>query len=328
MSLTDPCLSYVYSEGYRPLAGLVAMVSVLVVVAIESCLAAKGAGHSHSHEMFDEPGSEEAIGERGYGLAPGGIELRNNESSQRLVAKAAPLPQSPSPLAPTNNANASRGTGADVFDDDDDSDLEGGIELTGSELRGLTQEDPQEGHQASKLILSSSNTGQISDEERRKLQLQCFLLEAGIVFHSVFIGMSLSVATGPNFVVFLIAICFHQCFEGIALGSRIVGIQHPRSSWTPWGMVLVFGLTTPVGQAIGLYFHTRFDPLSQEGLLIVGFTNAISSGLLLFAGIHQLLAQDFLSEKSFRALRGWRRVFAFVAVIAGSALMAGVGAIA
>ena len=49
--------------------------------------------------------------------------------------------------------------------------------------------------------------------------LQCLLLEAGILFHSVFIGMAVSVATGPPFVVFLVAIAFHQTFEGLALGS-------------------------------------------------------------------------------------------------------------
>ena len=58
-------------------------------------------------------------------------------------------------------------------------------------------------------------------EEQKRLLLQCVLLEAGILFHSVFIGMALSVATGPTFAVFLVAIAFHQSFEGLALGSRI-----------------------------------------------------------------------------------------------------------
>lgn len=48
------------------------------------------------------------------------------------------------------------------------------------------------------------------EQERKKSMLQVFMLEVGILFHSVFIGMALSVATGGDFVVLLIAIAFHR----------------------------------------------------------------------------------------------------------------------
>jgi zinc transporter ZupT len=165
-------------------------------------------------------------------------------------------------------------------------------------------------------------------EEQKRLMLQCLLLEAGILFHSVFIGMAISVATGPPFVVFLVAIAFHQTFEGFALGSRIAALHFPKSSPRPWLMVLAYGTTTPIGQAIGLVVHNFYDPMSQTGLLMVGFMNAISSGLLLFAGLVQLLAEDFLTEKSYKTLHGRRRVNASLAVGGGAALMALVGAFA
>lgn len=119
-----------------------------------------------------------------------------------------------------------------------------------------------------------------------------------------------------------------ESFEGLALGTRIAALHFPRSSPRPWLMVLAFGTTTPIGQAIGLFVHRFYDPQSQTGLLMVGVMNAISSGLLLFAGLVQLLAEDFLTEKSYRALRGKRRVHAFLAVAAGATLMAAVGAFA
>ena len=53
------------------------------------------------------------------------------------------------------------------------------------------------------------------DQKRQKLLLQCVLLEVGILFHSVFIGMALAVATGNDFIVLLLAIIFHQTFEGV-----------------------------------------------------------------------------------------------------------------
>jgi hypothetical protein len=48
------------------------------------------------------------------------------------------------------------------------------------------------------------------DQKRKKDQLQCILLEMGILFHSVFIGMALSVSIGNDFIVLLIAIIFHR----------------------------------------------------------------------------------------------------------------------
>jgi zinc transporter ZupT len=161
--------------------------------------------------------------------------------------------------------------------------------------------------------------------------LQVLLLEAGILFHSIFIGMAVSVATGTSFIVLLIAICFHQTFEGFALGSRIASlIPHlfSPSSPKPWLMALAYGTTTPIGQAIGIWMHGLYDPLSKVGLLMVGVTNAISSGLLLFAGLVQLIAEDFLSERSYDELKGWRRIEACAAVGLGGLLMAVVGAFA
>ena len=48
------------------------------------------------------------------------------------------------------------------------------------------------------------------EQKLQKEILQCVLLEIGILFHSVFIGMALSVAVGNDFVVLLIAIVFHR----------------------------------------------------------------------------------------------------------------------
>jgi zinc transporter 1/2/3 len=49
-----------------------------------------------------------------------------------------------------------------------------------------------------------------SEQEHRKAFLQCVLLEMGILFHSVFIGMNLSVSSGREFVILFIAIVFHR----------------------------------------------------------------------------------------------------------------------
>ncbi|RVX66594.1 hypothetical protein B0A52_09471 [Exophiala mesophila] len=164
------------------------------------------------------------------------------------------------------------------------------------------------------------------EQKQRKAVMQCVLLEVGILFHSVFIGMALSVSTGSDFVVLLIAIVFHQTFEGLALGSRIADIKWENKAVQPWLMALAYGCTTPVGQALGLGLHTLYHPESKTGLLLVGIMNAISAGLLVYASLVELLSEDFLSDASWRVLRGRRRVYACLLVFFGAFGMSVIGA--
>ncbi|KAI0474006.1 Zinc/iron permease [Xylariaceae sp. FL0804] len=358
VSLTDPCLPYVFSQGYRPMAGLIAMVAALVVVSMESYLTTRGAGHSHSHHHhhgWDSDDDDEAAADQDDPKAQGGLAARRAAShrptdialddmggaERGLMADVSPLPDTtptaampPSQNGPTRPYNNPYNNPDNEEDDDDlGFDLE---ELDPGEDEGtrpltrpsINHHHHQQQQPRSESTMAAPQATPPSAEEQRRLTLQCMLLEAGILFHSVFIGMAVSVATGPPFVVFLVAIAFHQTFEGLALGSRIAAIQFPRASARPWLMVLAYGVTTPLGQAIGLAVHTLYDPKSQTGLLLVGFMNAISSGLLLFAGLVQLLAEDFLTEKSYRSLKGKRRRNAGLSVIAGALLMALVGAFA
>jgi solute carrier family 39 (zinc transporter), member 1/2/3 len=313
------------------------MFSALVVVGLEMFLTTRGAGHSHSHshggpwdsvpEGDEEDHSQHTngsaepprkiangrLGKLGLNNRPKDIALEDMEATEGLVAGLSPLPIA------TPNVSDHGGDKYQDGNDENDSDLDL------DELDPTTESfsPPSQTNSAPAPLAKAG----LSPEEQRKRQiLQCLLLEAGILFHSIFIGMAVSVATGPPFVVFLIAIAFHQSFEGLALGSRIAAINFPHHSPRPWIMVLAYGTTTPIGQAIGLVVHNLYDPQSAAGLLMVGFMNGISSGLLLFAGLVQLLAEDFLSDKSYGILKGRRRLEAFCAVIGGATLMALVGA--
>ncbi|KAH6982872.1 hypothetical protein BKA56DRAFT_484285 [Ilyonectria sp. MPI-CAGE-AT-0026] len=50
------------------------------------------------------------------------------------------------------------------------------------------------------------------------------VMEAGILFHSLLIGLTLVVSGDEYFITLFVVILFHQMFEGIALGSRIATI--------------------------------------------------------------------------------------------------------
>ena len=330
-SLTDPCLPYFFSQGYTPLPGLVAMVSAIIVVAVESYLTERGAGHvHHSHwASGDEAGGPDGEfqgRDDAVEMAAGSHRAPHINADDAEAASPGFQNGAADPSEESSDAqHKHRSTDSSFHDADSDLDLET-TELYPAPEVGNRRDQYASLKPNNRAPGSAPLLG--SPEEQKRQVLQCVLLEAGILFHSVFIGMAVSVSTGPAFVVFLIAISFHQSFEGLALGSRIAAIQFPKTSTKPWLMVLAYGVTTPFGQAIGLVMHGMYDPQSMGGLLMVGFMNAISAGLLLYAGLVQLLAEDFLSENSYRVLKGTRRLQAFLAVVAGSILMAIVGAFA
>lgn len=158
--------------------------------------------------------------------------------------------------------------------------------------------------------------GKVDPMVLKKMSMEITLLEGGILFHSVFVGMTVSITT-EGFVVLLVAILFHQTFEGLGLGSRIAAVPYPKGSWKPWILVFAFGTTAPIGQAIGLITRNTYDPNSAFALILVGFFNAFSSGLLIYAGLVDLLHADFLSEEADRLLTNKKKMLAFSFVLMG-----------
>lgn len=304
------------------MAGFVAMISVFVVVVVEMFFAMKGAGHVHGSEYDQLIGGGDTSHEyHGENPEYQGIEGRASTEHIHLNRMA-------------------EGSSTDVLSQHSTSSQMQSAAETGQTYANYIASrkedddasiDDSESYETTNLNGHHRLTNKLSSNNPQRQLLQCLLLEAGILFHSVFIGMALSVATGTSFVVLLVAICFHQTFEGFALGSRIASLipdLFGPSSLKPWLMSLAYGTTTPIGQAIGLVLHNFYDPASTTGLLMVGITNAISSGLLLFAGLVELLAEDFLSESSYETLQGRRRIEACIAVASGAILMAIVGAFA
>ncbi|KAL1895317.1 hypothetical protein Cpir12675_003274 [Ceratocystis pirilliformis] len=173
---------------------------------------------------------------------------------------------------------------------------------------------------------SEDKAPQALEFERLKLQhacgmKRCRLLEAGIIFHSVFIGITLGVSNGPGFIPFLIAIMFHQAFEGVALGSRIINCGWDFHKAEACWMIIIYGLTTPIGIAIGIAIHALYEPESPTGLIVVGIANAISGGLLAFTSLCEIVPNDFLSAKSWETHGADSRYASFFLMVFGAFLM-------
>lgn len=168
----------------------------------------------------------------------------------------------------------------------------------------------------------------LEEENKEKYHAQILsvlILEFGVVFHSVFIGLSLAVT--DDFITLFIVLIFHQMFEGMGLGARLAEInwEHKRR-WTPWLLALGFTLTTPIAIAIGLGVKSSFIPGSRKELISSGVFDAISAGILIYTGLVELMAHEFLFSNAFMCEGGLKRMIAaFIVMGFGCGIMALLG---
>lgn len=232
ISLTDECLGEFFTKQYPALAGAISLAAVFLVAIVEMVFS-RGQ-HCCSAPL---PEIECAI------VAEVPVE-------QPIVANQIATSYGIGPHGSNSNSTAR------------------GLERLVSPAN--TPEDkkpatPEIGLQNIASDFSSDPIAMELDQARKKGLLQCMLLEMGILFHSIFIGIAISVAVGREFVVLLIAISFHrkfqalivssvllnssltrratETFEGLALGSRIAALQWDKKALMPWLMALAYGLT-------------------------------------------------------------------------------------
>ncbi|KAK4100504.1 Zinc/iron permease [Parathielavia hyrcaniae] len=364
-NLMDPCLPDLFTDKYPAMPGVIMMGSMFCLFVIEMYLNGKLGGHSHSHggpmgfetrNLAPLAASRASLPPRPPGCTNATEHEVEDVDDEKMMAKAmyeermGPYPREknlygdskeladPSEMPPwfvvfyeqyvrhrlemMNTINLMQPSLQKTHGSDNSNNSKNKRQTTISE----TPPPPPPPTDSPYLDVE---TGQAVDPAvYHKLSLNITLLEGGILFHSVFVGMTVSITAGPGFLVLLVAILFHQMFEGLGLGSRIAEVPYRRGSLRPWVLVVAFGTTAPVGQAIGLVVRDSYDPGSALGLIVVGVFNAISSGLLLYAALVDLMVEDFLSEEANRTLTKKDRILAFLFLILGAISMSIVGAFA
>ncbi|CAP94684.1 Zinc-regulated transporter [Penicillium chrysogenum] len=121
------------------------------------------------------------------------------------------------------------------------------------------------------------------------------VMEAGILFHSILIGLTLVVAGDSFYKTLLVVIVFHQFFEGLALGARIATL-HGAIFPSKASMAMAFALITPIGMAIGLGVLHTFNGNSRGTLIALGTLDALSAGILVWVGVVDMWARDWVIE--------------------------------
>ncbi|KAI1661987.1 Zinc/iron permease [Daldinia decipiens] len=337
-SLSDPCLPDLFTEQYPPLPGVIMMGSLFCLFMIEMWMNNKMGGHSHGGAagfehapppvMVPQPQSQPQHRAQPSDATMVGFDVEDTEYEKRMAKEMY-----------ENNPYSYRENDLDlprsemppwfvVFYEQyvrQRLELVNMIKASGGNFP--VQSDPKQDVVVTEKSMFDEEGQPVDPMIYRRMSMNITLLEGGILFHSVFVGMTVSI-TIEGFVVLLIAILFHQMFEGLGLGSRIAAVPYPKGSIRPWLLVFAFGTTAPIGQAIGLAARNSYDPNSAFGLIIVGVFNSISSGLLIYAALVDLLAEDFLSEESSKVLTMKQKKVAFMFVILGAIGMSIVGAFA
>ncbi|GAB2293216.1 ) transport protein [Dionaea muscipula] len=160
--------------------------------------------------------------------------------------------------------------------------------------------------------------GDKKDSDLMKNRVVAQVLELGIVVHSVVIGLSMGAS--DNYCTIqplVIAICFHQLFEGMGLGGCITQAEYEFKMKAI--MVFFFSVTTPGGIVLGILLQHIYDENSPTALIVVGVLNAISAGLLIYMALVDLLAAEFKGPKLQRNMK--LQLISYVVALLGTGLM-------
>jgi zinc transporter ZupT len=303
----DPCLPDLFTDQYPAMPGVIMMGSMFCLFVIEMYLNGKTGGHSHGGPM----GFETHHAHQHHHAPPASnhssppprpprytsasdFEIEDIDYEKKLAQKLyedrmSRYPPAANPYDPDSKDLAAQSEMPPWFIVFYEQYVRQRLEMVNM-IKAMRQEQQQVGtsddHSKRQTVIGETplladspyidvETGQPVDPAvYRKMSMNITLLEGGILFHSVFVGMTVSI-TIEGFLILLVAILFHQMFEGLGLGSRIAAVPYPRGSIRPWLLVVAFGTTAPIGQAIGLVVRDSYDPNSAFGLIIVGVFNAM-----------------------------------------------------
>lgn len=146
-----------------------------------------------------------------------------------------------------------------------------------------------------------------------------YLLEFGCTLHSVIIGITLGIESDA-FKTLLIAMVFHQTFEGFALGARLAELK--IKGWSEVILIIIYCISTPIGMVIGIATAGSYNPNSERALYTTGFMDAISAGILLYIGFN-MIVHDFVHD--IKGL-GWKKKYGlYFALWFAAGIMAFIG---
>lgn len=187
-------------------------------------------------------------------------------------------------------------------------ELKSGIDKLSAAEGGVELGRNDESRQAEELV-------------KLKQRLVSQVLEIGIIFHSVIIGVTMGMSQNQCTIRPLVAaLAFHQIFEGMGLGGCIAqaGFRFGTTAY----MCFMFSVTTPMGIVLGMFVFsvTGYDDHSRNALILEGLLGSLSSGILIYMALVDLIALDFFHNK-FMSSQPLLKKASFLALLLGSISM-------
>lgn len=132
--------------------------------------------------------------------------------------------------------------------------------------------------------------------------------------------------SGAELEILYVVFTFHQTFEGLGLGSRFASISWPQGNrWTSYWLAFAYAISTPAAIAVGLGVRRSFSPERQTTLIAYGVFDSISAGILIYTGLVELMAHDFMFSVSMRHASFKKLIAAAGTMSLGAGLMALLG---
>lgn len=163
---------------------------------------------------------------------------------------------------------------------------------------------------------------ELSEKQRTKRRLEYTVIsttfEAGVIFHSIFIGVTIGISSSSDTVrSLMVALMFHQMCEGLALGVTFVKAEYSVLKYCLLG--LLFLVITPLGIGIGMGVGNSYSAESKAALGFEGGFDSLSAGILIYNGLVDLIVPTFSREEL--PSQTWLQGLGFICMFAGGAIM-------
>jgi zinc transporter 1/2/3 len=218
-SLGDPCLSHFWTNDYPAMPGAIALGGIFFVTVIEMVFSpAQSICRGGNQASAQRPTSSARVSAEA--TIPSCDELRCPENCIERSPRSAGMEGRPHlrDMGPLIGRSASISRTIHRMGDGTDE-----IVRVSSVPDIETHHEKENGTIQSDVERHDDSFDLTPEQKQRKETMQVYLLEMGILFHSVFIGMSLSVSVGNEFVILLIAIVFHREFSIVHSICGIMG---------------------------------------------------------------------------------------------------------
>lgn len=157
--------------------------------------------------------------------------------------------------------------------------------------------------------------------------VKAYMMEISVAIHSIIIGIALGSLSGDENVsslyALMIAICFHQFFEGVGLGTVIEGARLQMGTTKIMIFSIIFATTVSIGILIGILISKERAPgegPSVDETYATGCFNSLAAGILIYVALVEMVAEDFQTASIAKNYQ--LKIAMFLALMLGTFIMA------